>query len=84
MDFLITRFIILLIMATIENKPAPTLEEIQGKYRQALPIERNTEKRPEFYNGVRVRMPEDYDFSNKSSPTNMQTSIGTATRKTTA
>lgn len=32
----------------------------------ALPPKEKPAKRPEFYNGVRVRMPEGYDFSHKN------------------
>jgi hypothetical protein len=41
------------------------LDQIQSQYKQQLPKNTEQQKRPEFANGVRVRMPEGYDFSNK-------------------
>ena len=38
-------------------------------------------QRPEFVNGVRVRMPDDYDFSTKGTAEATQASIGRSTRR---
>lgn len=54
-------------MTTIDPQKISTLEDVKSKYRQDLPRDPLPEKRPEFYNGVRVRMPDDYDFSNTGS-----------------
>ena len=59
------------------------MDQVQSLYKQDLPKDSPPTTRPEFYKGVRVRMPEDYDFSHKGTFLSMKMSTGKATKKTT-
>ena len=61
---------------------SPSMEEVESKYRQELPRDAPPEPRPEFYKGVRVRMPEDYNFSHKGAASFTQRLTGKTTKRT--